>query len=64
MILIAGKTMLDLSLHLHERIRNDDADRQQSPILPDVITGRAAESLPTPPTAAPSHPPVRSSSGD
>jgi hypothetical protein len=64
MILIVGKTMLDLSLHLHERIKNDDGGPQQPPVLPDVITGGTAESLPTSATTARSHPPVHSSSGD
>ena len=64
MILIVGKTLLDLSLHLRERIKHDVAPTGQPPVLPDVITGGTAESLPTPSTTAQSHPPVRSSSGD
>jgi hypothetical protein len=64
MLLIAGKTMLDLSLHLRERMKNDPAQPQQRPVLPDVITGGTAGSLPTPVASAQLHPPVRSSSGD
>jgi Family of unknown function (DUF6498) len=64
MILIAGKTLLDLSLHLNERIKNDVVQAPQPPILPDVITGGTAESLPMPATTAQPHPPVHSSSGD
>jgi hypothetical protein len=62
MILIIGKTILDLSLHLRERLRN--AQSPQPPILPDVITGAAGGSLATPAASAQSRPPVRSSSGD
>ena len=64
MILIVGKTLLDLSLHLRERMKHDVAEPSQSPVLPDVITAGTAGSLPTSATAAQSHPPVRSSSGD
>lgn len=64
MILIIGKTVLDLSLHLSERIKNDVVQAPQPPILPDIITGGTAGSIATPRTSAQSHPPVRSSSGD
>lgn len=64
MILIVGKTLIDLSLHLRERLKHDAAEPSQSPVLPDVITGGTAGSLPTSATAAQSHPPLHSSSGD
>jgi hypothetical protein len=64
MLLIIGKTLLDLSLHLRQQMNNDAAEPKPPPILPDVITGAAAGSLPTPGASAQSHPPVRSSSGD
>jgi hypothetical protein len=64
MILIVGKTILDLSLHLRERMKNAITESQRPPVLPDVITDLAGESLPTPRASAQSHPPVRSSSGD
>ncbi len=63
-ILIIGKTLLDLSLHLHERMKHDAAESPQSPTLPDVITNGTAAVLATPPTSAQSHPPVRLTSGD
>ena len=63
-ILIVGKTMLDLSLHLRERMKHDVTEPGQPPGLPDDITGGTAGSPPTPPTTAQSHPPLRSSSGD
>jgi hypothetical protein len=65
MLLIAGKTFLDLSQHLRERDRNagrptsDDA-----PMLPEVIMGGGGQTRPTPPAAVQSHPPARSSSDD
>jgi len=47
-LLIAGKTLLDLSLHLAERDRNARSQaKEQPPILPDVITTAAAESSST-----------------
>jgi hypothetical protein len=64
MILIIGKTLLDLSLHLRERMQNAIAQSPHPPIMPDSITDAAGGSLPTPGTSAQSHPPVRSSSGD
>jgi hypothetical protein len=64
MLLIVGKTMLDLSLHLHERMKNDVPQIEQPPVLPDVIIGGTAGPSPTPGTSAQSHPPARSSSGD
>lgn len=63
-LLVVGKTFLDLSLHLRERMKHDVAPAGQPPILPDVVTGGTTESLPTPATSAQSHPPLRSSSGD
>jgi uncharacterized protein DUF6498 len=65
LLLIVGKTLLDLSLHLAQRAANDAlSPTEHPPVLPDVITGGAAGSPPTPPTPAQSHPPVHSSSGD
>lgn len=64
MILIVGKTLLDLSLHLHERMKHDVAEPGPTPVLPDIITGGMAELPPTPATTVQSRPPVRSSSGD
>jgi hypothetical protein len=64
MILIVGKTVLDLSLHLRERMKNERTQSQQPPILPDVITHPAEESPATPRASAQSHPPLHSSSGD
>jgi hypothetical protein len=44
-LLIAGKTLLDLSLHLLERERNARSQKnEQSPIPPDFITRSAVES--------------------
>lgn len=64
MILIVGKTALDLSLHLRERVRNAPTESPAPPIMPDVITDAAGASLPTPPMLGQSRPPVHSSSGD
>jgi hypothetical protein len=64
LLLIVGKTLLDLSLHLAQRATGSLAPGEHPPVLPDVITNGTAASLPTPPTTAQSHPPVRSSSGD
>jgi hypothetical protein len=64
MILIIGKTMLDLSLHLRERMKNSLTQTERPPILPDVITNATEGSLATPLASAQSHPPVRSSSDD
>jgi hypothetical protein len=48
LLLIAGKTLLDLSLHLAERDRNAPSQaKEQPPMLPDVITMAAAESSST-----------------
>ena len=63
-ILIAGKTLLDLSLHLAQRTRTTLCHRISPPILPEVILGEAGQTHATPPAAAPSHRPPRSSSGD
>jgi hypothetical protein len=64
LLLIAGKTLLDLSLHLAQRATDAVVQKERPPILPDVITDGAAGSPPTQPITAQSHPPVRSSSGD
>ena len=64
LLLVIGKTLLDLSLHLAQRAANASKQNELPPVLPDVITNGTAESLPMPPTAAPPHPPVHSSSGD
>jgi hypothetical protein len=64
LLLIAGKTLLDLSLHLAQRAKQDLSPNGRPPILPDFIAGRAAESLPTSATTAQAHPPLHSSSGD
>jgi hypothetical protein len=60
-ILIVGKTILDLSLHLRERERNAQPEVQ---ILPEVILGEAGQTTATPVASGQSHPPARSSSGD
>jgi hypothetical protein len=62
-ILIMGKTMLDLSLHLRERERNAQ-DRNPPTILPEVIMGEAGQAHPTPAASGQSRPPARSSLGD
>jgi hypothetical protein len=64
LLLIVGKTLLDLSLHLSQRAADAVAAKVGPPVLPDVITTGMAAELPTLPAAAQSHPPVRSSSGD
>jgi hypothetical protein len=64
LLLIVGKTLLDLTLHLAQRAGDASKANQRPPLLPDVITNGTAESLPTPPTLARSHPPAHSSSGD
>lgn len=56
-ILIIGKTMLDLSLHLRERLRNAK-DREPAPILPEVIMGEAAGAHPTQSASGQSRPPL------
>jgi hypothetical protein len=38
MLLIVGKTTLDLSLHLHERMKHDLSQAEQPPVLPDQLT--------------------------
>jgi hypothetical protein len=47
LILIAGKTLLDLTLHLREHERIESAPPEKPPIMPDVITTAAEESSPT-----------------
>jgi hypothetical protein len=64
LLLIIGKTLLDLSLHLAQRAKKDLSPNARPPVLPDVITGGTAGSLPTSATGAQSHPPLHSSSGD
>jgi hypothetical protein len=64
LLLIIGKTLLDLSLHLAQRAKEGLSPNQRPPVLPDVITGGTAGSLPTSATVAQSHPPLHSSSGD
>jgi hypothetical protein len=63
MILIAGKTMLDLSLHLLERERNAPAP-EPPPILPEVIMEDQSPAPATPAASAQSRPPARSSLDD
>ena len=63
-ILIAGKTLLDLSLHLAQRAADNAVPQDHPAILPEVILGEAGQTHATPPAAAPSHRPRRSSSGD
>jgi hypothetical protein len=63
LLLVVGKTLLDLSLHLHERLWNahpDDSWRHQ--ILPEVIMGAANQTRPTSTAAEPRYPPVHWSS--
>lgn len=63
LLLVAGKTLLDLSLHLRERLRNAHADNTlQQQILPEVIMGEANETHPRPTAAAPGYPPLPASS--
>jgi hypothetical protein len=65
MILIAAKTVVDVGLHLRERLRNALVQSpQQPPILPDTITGGTAGPLPMPATTVQPRPPLHSSSGD
>lgn len=65
LILIVGKTMLDLSLHLRERVRNARTQPgEQPPILPDVILGEAGQTSATPAGSGQSRPPAHSSLGD
>jgi hypothetical protein len=64
LLLITGKMLLDLSLHLAQRAADAVVQKEQPPVLPDMITGGTAGSPPTPPRPAQSHPPVHSSSGD
>lgn len=62
-ILIIGKTILDLSLHLREHERNEQRSPEDGPILPEVIM--ADRQMPaTPAEAGRSHPPARPSSDD
>ncbi len=65
-LLIIGKTIMDLSLHLHERgtTTTPVAAASNAPILPDVIPGEALPATATPGRAVQSHPPLRSSSDD
>jgi hypothetical protein len=62
LLLVSGKILLDLSLHLHERLRNAHADNTwQQQILPEVIMGEANETHPKPTAAAPEYPPLPAS---
>jgi hypothetical protein len=64
-VLIVGKTILDLSLHLREHLRiEQSSEREPSPILPEVIMGETNPTAPTPAASQQSHPPAHSSSGD
>jgi hypothetical protein len=64
-ILIVGKTILDLSLHLREHLRIDQLpERDRPPILPEVIMGEANQTAPTPAASGQSRPPAHSSSDD
>jgi hypothetical protein len=64
MILVVGKTVLDLSLHLRERERNAQTRKsEQPPILPEVIMGETGQAPATPAALGQSRPPGRSSSG-
>lgn len=63
LLLVVGKTLLDLSLHLHERLRNAHPDNTwQHQILPEVIAGEANQTRPTPAAVAPGYPPLPASS--
>jgi hypothetical protein len=64
-LLIVGKTLLDLSLHLIERDKNSllRATNQET-ILPEVIMDEASQTRPTQPAAVQQHPPLHSSSDD
>jgi hypothetical protein len=64
LLLVLGKTLLDLSLHLAQRAADPVKPNEYPPVLPDVITNGTAGSLSTPATTVQSHPPARSSSGD
>jgi Family of unknown function (DUF6498) len=66
LILIVGKTLLDLTLHLAQRATSDalSSPTNEPAVLPEVILGEAGQTRPTPSAAAQSHPPLRASSGD
>jgi hypothetical protein len=65
LLLIAGKTLLDLGLHLTERERNSRVQTRKQPrILPDVITAAAEESPATQEALERQYQPARPSSGD
>lgn len=52
-LLIVGKTLLDLSLHLAQRAACSSSPPRESPaILPEVIMGEGRQTPPTPPAAA------------
>jgi hypothetical protein len=64
LLLIVGKTLLDLSLHLLEREKSAMTKPREAPttIMPEVISGEANPTFATPQESAQSHPPARSSS--
>jgi hypothetical protein len=63
LLLVAGKTLVDLSLHLYERQRNEHTDNSwQQQILPEVIIGEATQTPAKPPARAPGYPPLPASS--
>jgi hypothetical protein len=65
LLLIIGKTILDLVLHLAERSRQSHSNailHQQ--ILPVVLIGEAGQTSATQAAVVQSHPPLHSSSGD
>ncbi len=64
LLLIVGKTLLDLTLHLAQRPTNALTPGGQPHVLPDVITSETVGSLPRPQAMAPPHPPARSPLGD
>lgn len=64
LLLVVGKTLVDLGLHLVQRAAQSADLPTRRPTLPDVITSGPAEASPTPTTTVQSHLPVRSSSDD
>jgi hypothetical protein len=67
LVLIIGKTFIDLSLHLAEVSRsvcqNETQNENSQPqLLPEVLMGEAGQAAHTTPAGAQLHPPLRSSS--
>jgi hypothetical protein len=63
LLLIIGKTFVDLGLHVAERLRHGHVDANlQQQILPEVLMGQPCQASATQPAAAQLHPPLRSSS--